>query len=73
MAMRHDNVFRASGAYSLVSARKNGLPPSGSTIGKSAVTTRVFAAFSISSETALLRISSFGVYRVTHTTIQQTS
>src|SRR5580692_816257 len=31
---------RASGEYSLVSARKKGLPPSGSTMGKSATRTR---------------------------------
>src|ERR1700676_135161 len=51
MAMRHDNSFRASGAYCLVSARKKGLPPSGSTIGKSALKTRnrLFAASSIDS------------------------
>src|ERR1700736_5849972 len=49
MAMRRDNVFRASGTYSLVSARKKGLPPSGSTMGKSALRTRnrLFAASSI--------------------------
>src|ERR1700732_1118071 len=51
MAIRHDNSFRASGAYSLVSARKKGLPPSGSTMGKSALRTRnrLFAASSIGS------------------------
>src|SRR5580704_8238582 len=49
MAIRHDNAFRASGAYSPVSARKKGLPPSGSTMGKSALRTRskLFAASSI--------------------------
>ena len=54
MAIRHDNAFRASGAYSLVSARKNGLPPSGSTIGKSATRTRsrFFAASCMVSVTA---------------------
>src|SRR5580693_5149481 len=55
MAMRHDNAFRASGAYSLVSARKKGLPPSGSTIGKSATRTksRFFAASCMVSVTSL--------------------
>src|ERR1700685_916309 len=38
--MRQDNAFRASRAYSLVSARKKGLPPIGSTMGKSATRTR---------------------------------
>src|SRR6266851_9731492 len=49
MAIRHDNAFRASGAYSPVNARKKGLPPSGSTMGKSALRTRskLFAASSI--------------------------
>ena len=45
--MRQDNAFRASGEYSLVSARKKGLPPSGSTMGKSVTRTRstFFARF----------------------------
>ncbi len=49
MAIRHDSAFRASDAYSPVNARKKGLPPSGSTMGKSAVRTRnkLFAASSI--------------------------
>src|ERR1700722_17400325 len=46
-AMRQDNAFRASVEYSLVSARKKGLPPSGSTMGKSVTTSRrVFFAAS---------------------------
>jgi hypothetical protein len=47
--MRHDKALRASGRYSLVIAKKKGLPPSGSTIGNSAVTirNRFFAASSI--------------------------
>src|SRR5260370_36973564 len=55
MAMRHDNAFRASGAYSLVSARKKGLPPSGSTMGKSATRTRsrFFAASCMGSVASL--------------------
>jgi hypothetical protein len=48
-AIRYERVLRASGAYSFVTARKNGLPPSGSTIGNSALTIRntFFAASSI--------------------------
>src|SRR5215467_10315440 len=48
-AIRHDNVFRASELYPPVSARKNGLPPMGSTIGKIAlrISNRLFAASSM--------------------------
>src|SRR6516162_1625661 len=48
-AIRHDNAFRASELYPPVRARKNGLPPIGSTIGKIAlrIRSRFFAASSI--------------------------
>jgi len=48
-AIRYDRVLRASGAESFVTARKNGLPPSGSTMGNRALTirNRFFAASSI--------------------------
>src|SRR5580704_5297587 len=54
MTMRHDNALRASGAYSLVSARKTGLPPRGSTMGKSATRTsnRFLAASCMGSVTS---------------------
>jgi hypothetical protein len=57
--MRHDNAFRASGENSLVSARKKGLPPSGSTMGKSATRTRsrFFAASCMGSAASLLESS----------------
>jgi hypothetical protein len=59
MAIRHDNAFRASDAYSPVSARKR-LPPSGSTMGKSAFRTRskLFAASSIAPVATSPKISS---------------
>jgi hypothetical protein len=40
IAIRHDSALRVSGECSLVSARKTGLPPSGFTIGKSALRNR---------------------------------
>jgi hypothetical protein len=46
IAIRKDNALRVLGEYSLVIARKIGLPPSGSTIGNSAlrIRNRLFAA-----------------------------
>jgi hypothetical protein len=45
--MRQDNAFRAPGKYSLFSARTKGLPPGGSTMGKSVTRTKSrFAAAS---------------------------
>jgi len=46
MAIRCDSALRACDEYSFVSERKMGLPPSGSTIGNSALTMRktLFAA-----------------------------
>ena len=45
-AIRKDSALRVVGEYSLVIARKIGLPPSGSTIGNSAlrIRKRLFAA-----------------------------
>src|SRR5271170_2848939 len=58
VAIRHDNALRAPGVYSRVIARKTGLPPSGSTMGKSALRKmkRVLAASSIGSVSALPRV-----------------
>src|SRR5258708_28283540 len=49
IAMRQDSALRILGEYSLVIARKIGLPPSGSTIGNSAlrISSRLFAASSM--------------------------
>jgi hypothetical protein len=46
IAIRKDSALRVLGEYSLVIARKIGLPPSGSTIGNSAlrIRNRLFAA-----------------------------
>ena len=46
IAIRKDRALRVLGEYSLVIARKIGLPPSGSTIGNSAlrIKNRLFAA-----------------------------
>src|SRR2546427_12680375 len=46
IAIRQDSALRMLGEYSLVIARKMGLPPSGSTIGNSAlrIRKRLFAA-----------------------------
>ena len=46
IAIRKDSALRVLGEYSLVMARKIGLPPSGSTIGNSAlrIRNRLFAA-----------------------------
>src|SRR5271165_5869309 len=38
--MRQDSALRASGSYCRVNARKNGLPPIGSTMGNSATSTK---------------------------------
>jgi hypothetical protein len=48
IAIRKDSALRVLGEYSLVMARKIGLPPSGSTIGNSAlrIRNRLFAASS---------------------------
>ena len=55
IAMRQDRALRVAGEYSLVMLRKMGLPPSGSTIGNSAlrIRNRLFAA----STTTLLLIT----------------
>jgi hypothetical protein len=49
IAIRQDSSLRVLGEYSLVMARKIGLPPSGSTIGNNAVRNRnrLFAASTI--------------------------
>jgi hypothetical protein len=54
IAIRKDSALRVLGEYSLVIARKIGLPPSGSTMGNSAL--RIRKIFFAASTTTLLLI-----------------
>jgi hypothetical protein len=55
IAIRKDSALRVLGKYSLVMARKIGLPPSGSTMGYNAL--RIRKRFFVASTTALLLIA----------------
>jgi hypothetical protein len=55
IAIRKDSAFRVLGEYSLVMARKFGLPPSGSTMGNSAL--RIRKRFFAASTTTLLLVT----------------